>query len=227
MAYTRTLVCLANSRKLQGRCIAGLELKDSRLGAWIRPVSNAPHGELHLERFYAGSREPRLLDLVEIEFLGPMPTGCHREDHLVNHASQWVRKGTLPKSTLQTALDEVSGPLWFDGGSTSYGLNDRIPSAVAKSLRSSLKLVQPDSIKMRLGIEGATFGRPKRKIRGSFGIAGIEYELAITDSFVEKSFASATEGKSRVITRPILCISVSEPFEKQNACYKLIAGVLE
>ena len=36
------LLVLANSKKFNGRCIAGIDL-DS--GKWIRPVSNTEHGE--------------------------------------------------------------------------------------------------------------------------------------------------------------------------------------
>ena len=45
MNVTRTvkrIVCLANSRKRGGRCVAGKELlADGRAGGWIRPVSAA------------------------------------------------------------------------------------------------------------------------------------------------------------------------------------------
>ncbi|MGH7707024.1 MAG: dual OB domain-containing protein, partial [Vulcanimicrobiaceae bacterium] len=36
----KRIVCLANSRKLQGRCVAGRELQKNGPGAWIRPVSD-------------------------------------------------------------------------------------------------------------------------------------------------------------------------------------------
>ena len=37
---TKRIVCLANSSKLNGRCIAGKEIiEDGRVGDWIRPVS--------------------------------------------------------------------------------------------------------------------------------------------------------------------------------------------
>src|SRR5713101_5856148 len=36
MAITKRIVCLANSRKLQGRCVAGREFATGRPGPWVR-----------------------------------------------------------------------------------------------------------------------------------------------------------------------------------------------
>ncbi|MYC34131.1 MAG: hypothetical protein F4X64_13280 [Chloroflexi bacterium] len=45
VSTVKRIVCLANSRKRGGRCVAGKELlPDDRLGGWIRPVS-ARHDE--------------------------------------------------------------------------------------------------------------------------------------------------------------------------------------
>jgi len=66
-------VCLANSFKEGGRCLAGIELDknnnpiiaNGRL-KWVRPICNTPHGEVptdlvaHIE----------VLDIIEIEVTG-------------------------------------------------------------------------------------------------------------------------------------------------------------
>jgi len=227
LAYKLTIVCLANSRKLKGRCVAGLQLRGANLGPWIRPVIPSGKGELFAERLYAGWKDPQLLDLIEIAFLQPRPIACHQEDHLINSAEKWVRKGSVDREFLNPGLEEVRGHLWFDGGSTSNGLNDRIPAEVAEQLRSSLKLIQPKSITMRVQTEGAYFGKPKKKVRGLFSIAGHSYIFSVTDPVIEAEFKNAPEGAERIVVDPILCISLSEVFEEQNACFKLIAGVLE
>ena len=66
MNYQKTIVCLANSRKRQGRCVAGKEVLERGYGLWIRPVGAGNSGELHDERLYADGIEPRLGDLIRV-----------------------------------------------------------------------------------------------------------------------------------------------------------------
>ncbi len=46
MKTVKQVVCLANSRKLNGRCIAGKELVQGKATDWIRPVSTREHEEV-------------------------------------------------------------------------------------------------------------------------------------------------------------------------------------
>lgn len=227
MTYKKEIVCLANSRKLNGRCVAGLELQGDSFGEWIRPVSGTEKGELRLERFYQDGSDPKLLDKIEIQFAGSRATDSHPEDHLIQSGRPWLKKGSISRESLKPAIENVRGCLWYNGGSSRNGLNDVIPAEAAANLGSSLKLIQPNELTMTLRIEGADFGRARRMVRGQFSIGGFDYLLSVTDPVVENEFRSSAEGTERRIVQPILCLSVSEVFEKQNACYKLIAGVIE
>jgi hypothetical protein len=68
----KRLVCLANSRKLHGRCIAGRELVSGTPGQWIRPVSDREHEEVsEVERRYENGSDPRMLDIIDVSLIGP------------------------------------------------------------------------------------------------------------------------------------------------------------
>lgn len=226
MTYSRTIVCLANSRKYSGRCIAGLEVNGSGPGQWIRPVSSAPKRELQFEHLYVDGSEPQLLDLMQIEFLQPRPIFCHHEDHLINAKTCWIRRGSLNREDIVSAVEPEVGCLWFDGGSTTFGINDKIPADAAAQLTSSLKLVRPKGLFIKVQTEGGQLRKPRRVIRGFFSLAGFDYAFSVTDGRVERDLQDARPGTSRFVRAPLLCLSVSEIFESQNACYKLIAGVI-
>jgi hypothetical protein len=227
MSYTKTIVCLANSRKLAGRCVAGKEWDGCNVGAWCRPVSARDRGELTAERWYCKTwRDPKLLDLIEVSLLGPRPSSFQTENHLVDASVRWKYAGHVAAGQLVPALDRPTGPLWANGESTGSGLNDRVPAAVAERQRNSLVLVQPELLKITVGTEGADVGNPRRRVRGHFSLADHDYVLAITDPIVEKQIMTNPDGFSRELQKPILCISLSEKYNAQNACYKLIAGVM-
>jgi hypothetical protein len=227
MSYTKTIVCLANSRKLTGRCVAGKQWDGCRPGAWCRPVSARERGELTAERWYAKSwRDPKLLDLIQVGLLEPRPSGFQTENHLVDASIKWRFIGRVPAQCLLASLDQPKGALWVNGESTSGGLNDRLHAALAERQPNSLVLIQPELLLIRVNTEAANTDHARRRVRGQFSLAGHEYILSITDPVVEDAILRNPDGFSAELQQPILCISLSEKFVAQNACYKLIAGVI-
>jgi|SRR5579871_4502466 len=228
MAYLKTIICLANSRKLTGRCVAGKEWDGFKPGAWCRPVSSRDRGELTAERWYAKSwRDPRLLDLIEVSLVCRRPSGCQSENHLVDATVKWRFKGHVSPTSLVPALDHPTGSLWVNGESTTGGLNDRVQASVAERQKNSLVLVQPEKLIVSVNTEAANTEHARRRVRGHFTLAGQEYGLSITDPIVEEPIMRHPDGFSTELQKPILCISLSEKFASQNACYKLIAGVIQ
>ena len=62
----RTIVCLANSRKPDGRCLAGKLYTQGKFGSWLRPISIREGEELsEQERQISKGVEPALLDILE------------------------------------------------------------------------------------------------------------------------------------------------------------------
>lgn len=226
VSYTKTIVCFANSRKLTGRCVAGREWDGRNFGAWIRPIGACKNGELYNERYYEGWQDPKLLDVIEMTLLEPRPSGYQTENHLVDPSVKWRHLGRVSEGDLVSAVERPTGPIWVNGESTGNGRNDKIRSEVAVKLPNSLMLIQPEQMTMVVGTEGAAFGRPKRKVRGYFALAGHEYVLSVTDSVVEGQIKDAPDGSRTEVRNPVLCISLGEIFEAQNACYKLVASVI-
>jgi hypothetical protein len=227
MAYTKTIVCFANSRKLNGRCVAGREWDGNKFGAWIRPISSAEKGELYGERYYESGDDPQLLDVIEVPLLNPQPSTYQSENHVVDAKKRWRRVDALNASQVIGAVEEIKGPLWLDGSSTGNGENDTVAQDAAAGLPNSLVLMRPERLMMTIDTEGAAFGNARRRVRGNFTLNGRNYVLAVTDPRVERELKKEEDGSSRELKNPALCISLSEIFEKQNACYKLIAGVIE
>ena len=96
MCGVKRVVCLANSRKLNGRCVAGREWTDGRAGGWIRPVSNREYQEVsEYERQYEDGSDPCVLDIVDVPVLEPRPADHQTENWLLDPEYYWVKLGRL------------------------------------------------------------------------------------------------------------------------------------
>jgi hypothetical protein len=84
------LICLANSNKMGGRCIAGLRT-DGR--GWVRPVaSETDHGQLHLRHFKLDDgTEPKTLDVIRLDLARAAPAPGQPENWIIGAASWTLR----------------------------------------------------------------------------------------------------------------------------------------
>src|SRR5260370_25407614 len=141
MAVTKRIVCLANSRKLQGRCIAGRELVGGRPGPWVRPVSDRPNEEVsEYERQYSDGSDPRVLDVIDVPLLDRRSKGFQRENWLLDPSQYWEKVGQESWERLGARADK-SGDLWINGYSTYNERNDPVTLARAAEVRDTR---QPD-----------------------------------------------------------------------------------
>lgn len=217
----KQIVCLANSRKINGRCIAGKELGDT--GAWIRPVSARLHEEVsEHERQYEDGSDPRVLDVIEIPMLQPKPGKFQRENWLLDSQYYWVKKDTLKANDLMNFVDNPP-TLWVNRHSSYNGANDRIPLAVADNLTNSLELIFVEQLSLNVFAPGETFGNKKRRVQADFSYNGDLYKLWVTDPKIERSYLQQDNG-TYPLDSSYLCISLSEPYDEY--CYKLVATII-
>lgn len=219
MKYMKTIICLANSRKTSGRCIAGKELVSGQPGPWFRPVSSRPTHEISLdERRYQDGRDPELLDILTVPCEAPRPLPHQVENHLIDADYYWQQQGTLSFTDIDRWLDTPT-TLWDSSYSGYAFTNNRVPETV--SAPHSLYLIRIDQLDLLVGPKSAEY--PKRIVRGELTYRRLQYCLAVTDPVIEASYLSRLDGRY-TLTAPVLCVSLGDAF--QGYFYKLIAAVL-
>lgn len=225
MSTTKRIVCLANSRKLSGRCIAGRELINDFPGDWIRPISTRMHPEIseHKCRYEDGS-DLRLLDIVDIPLQRHQPWDHQQENWLLDPKYCWKKVDEYSWNDLQQ-LSETEGALWQKGCSTRTGSNDRIPLDLAKDETSSLKLIHIDKLSLRVFAPGKYYGNSKRRVQGKFHFGNNYYALWITDPDIGETYLKREDGNYN-LGECYLTISLGGPND-DSYCYKLIAAVME
>ncbi|MEM5501213.1 hypothetical protein WNY59_06385 [Ahrensia kielensis] len=221
--YSKTILCLANSRKTSGRCIAGRELVNNKLGDWIRPVSARDSGELsELDRRYKNGRHPQVLDIIRIPMLAPNPHQFQAENHLIDDEYYWTLERQVDWAGVQNALDGPA-PLWINGDSSYSGINDRVSAKNLEQPQGTLRLIKVSDLRIEVVVEGAEFNNGKRKVRGRFTYGGAQHYLSITDPQIEAKYFARANGIFQ-IGEAILCISLGEIYN--DYAYKLIASVI-
>ena len=226
--YTKTMICLATSKKDGGRCVAGKSVDEVDRGQWIRPVSPRVTAEISLEeRRYQDGSEPRLLDVIQIPMMAPVPRGHQTENHLIDGQEYWIRNGSATWADLLPLLDKPA-TLWANESSSTAGTNDRITPATAATLTNSLWLIKPQKLTIQVCAPGAAFGNPKRKVRASFQYNGTWYDFSVTDLAVEADFLTRPDGDYKIDQEVYLCASLGEAHTDPHGntfCYKLVAAI--
>ena len=222
---TKRIVCLANSRKIRGRCVAGKELINGQAAGWIRLVSDRENGEVsEYERRYKDGSDPQLLDIMNVSLLEPRltPGSPQRENWLIDPKSCWETDSCMQEHDLASLVDH-KGPLWLNVDSTYNGLNDRIPFSSASNLDGSLRFIQVDKLIFSVFRPGKNFGNPKRRVQGQFQYGGDEYHLWVTDPGFERVYLDKKDGKYK-IGSCFLTVSLGEPYGRYY--YKFIAAII-
>ncbi len=206
------ILCLANSWKTGGRCVAGLRLDD---GSWLRPVSDNESGELsHKQCMMDNGHAVKPLDVVRVYLEKPSPRPHQPEDWIIADR-QWRflehRSVADVREFLGNASEEHATGIF---GNEDDRLSWWLISNGSIRVQSSLTLLKVDTPEFR----------PKQK-RAIFDHAGVTYDLAITFEDVPQVGGSSSKW--------YFTISLGEPFTTMRGghpcddCYKLIAGAIE
>ena len=219
----KNFVCLANSRKLAGRCLAGIVDDGSK--EWIRPISARPGGEVSLrESQYEDGSEPSVLDIVSTKFLHPLPSKFQSENWIFDSGYYWSKVGRMEWENLLT-LEQHPNTLWINGYSTRDGNNNRVPLEQAETLTDSLKLIRVKDLLLEVHVPGEAFGNPRRAVNAHFTYARQNYILRVTDPQYEESYKARQNGLYR-LGDSFLTISLGEP-HSDDYTYKLVAAIIE
>ena len=212
------ILCLANSRKIGGCCVAGVRL-DTR--EWVRPVTNHPYGSVHpTERTLDSGRDVALLDVARIPIDGPVPKPMQPENLLLA-AGTWRYVRTLNRHQAEAILQPLINP----GPELLGSRSDRVDADNAQPV--SLGLVEPEDL--RWHVTRNHMGA--RQLRASFVCAGQPYDLVVTDPLWEAAtsglppgFHPKTAAGTRESDRILFTLSLAEPIF--GYCYKLVAAVV-
>ena len=211
-------ICLANSYKLGGRCIAGIRVDN---GTWIRPVSDKEHGVLDARDFrLQDGSQPKIFDVIRVGLSEAKPLPYQPENWRMD-GSAW-RLLERPASIEHAAIvaKSISRTRILFGEYEPW-----IPHAhfQARPARESLVLVQPEDVRWRTQDRNTT--------RVCLYLDDLPHDLPLTDPIyvaILKSRVTGTHVSSELgipKDRKILfTISLGEPYE--GKCYKLAAAVV-
>lgn len=218
------MVCLANSRKTSGRCIAGKEIDGTgKVGCWIRPISARFSHEISEEdRRYPNGETAQILDIIEIPCTQPMPQGHQPENILIDDRFYWQRNDRIDRKSLEHMVDKPA-LLWAKGFSTYYGQNNRVPETLLKPEDGSLRLIAVDRIILHAGPKAPEFGNMKPIVRANFNYQEEDYCFDVTDPDVEAACLRSGAG-DYVLESALVCVSLGELFD--GYAYKLIASII-
>lgn len=216
------MIVLASSRKLGGRCIAGIST-DS--GEWVRPVARA-QGGLDKFRCMVDGRWPELFDIVRFDCERCLDDPAQPENVLIDGRG-WDLVGRLDPGDayVRLAADLAPGPELL--GNRGKAVKEDI---AAEGVDASLALVESDTpITFVLKPPQETQG--KSKPCALFRIGGRVYELPLTDFTVKPLVLEAGVGVHSAedlglegFEKILLTISLGEAHQGWHS--KLAAAVL-
>jgi hypothetical protein len=209
-------VCLANSFKEGGSCIAGIELDannnprfENAHPKWIRPICNTPHGEVHTHLV----SHIHILDIVEIEISGfPEERNYQSENSFFMETSIRV-VGRFDGNQLDRLCENRN---------LIFGNRGKAVSAESiGNLSYSLMFVKPLQFEVNQKTYEGNPGPPQ--IRLIFTYKENRYDLPVTDPIFLNSYRTDPQVLD-ACNQLYLCLSLSVVWN--DWYYKLVAGTI-
>lgn len=211
----KKIICLANSKKFNERCVAGIEVDDSSgsykiisSGSnlnWLRPVSKSEHGEFPT----IIAQNISLLDIIEFDLLAPCPFGYQTEN-------VYFTENSVKKVTSIRLSNENLDKLTSDSDILFGNRGKAVHEDVIDSLDHSLVFIKVNSYNV--------FIKPENnQLRMKFTYTLVEYDFPITDIKFEALFRN---NETILDSVQNLYLTISLAVVHNNWHSRLIAGVI-
>ena len=212
-------ICLANSLKRGGRCIAGVEVRidDARnwmvvrkadgSPKWIRPIDETTEfGEIRIGE----AQFIPLLSVVRLKSIVPIPSQSHTED--VHYAMmQVVGKVKASNDVLRQFVDNNHQVVF-------YGTDRAIDIPTYAAGDHSLMFVRADEAEIVAEVH-----EDKTRYRMLMGYHGVTYDLSVTDPYYIELL---NEKRVNIGKQPDVYVTLSLGLVYEERHHKLIAAVI-
>ncbi|MFM7885140.1 MAG: dual OB domain-containing protein [Pseudanabaena sp.] len=210
------IVCLANSRKHNNKCVAGLNLKT---GQWIRPVTNTEDGAIPNYSTLINGKSLQILDLVDIPLNEQERGKGYESENRLIQSGEWKISGQIqPSDLLKFRESEL---LHFEEDAWLQAIPYKYLRSLPRNKCRTLQLVQTDNFRVRQ--------KESDKWRGIMPIGNSDEVL--NASITDPKLCRLLDSGHQVSSNCLLVISLSQPFQKSEEselmCHRLIAGVVE
>ena len=211
----RYFICLANSYKRGGRCIAGIEIDSDKSiiynkdgnPKWIRPIADTQYGQIPNDEADC----IKLLSHVGLSNIEDNPQDVHRENVLYDSMELLSSTYSLDTKSLNKLVDKTHKLIFGNHGKA-------VSVDMASSLDYSLMFIHVENARVYIDES-----RERAKNRMFFTYYGTEYDFPITDSVFLDKFRNNPELFS-IISNVYLTLSLGLEYEGWH--HKLVAGVI-
>lgn len=217
----KQIICMGNSYKNGGRCLAGIEIQNTASGVsivrnqyglpnWIRPVMS--NGDNGLPEYLVGSFA--MLDILAVDVTDAVPTGAHCENVHFNSIRKVGRLGQNSQNL---------NPLCDTWHSLIFGNRGKaVPNEVFENGSYSLMFIMPESPVITMQYDD--YGHEKYRIQFSYN--GTQYDFPLTDTRYINALRSRTKNCGQRNTGD-LYLTLSLGVNHYDWHYKLVAGVID